>query len=83
MGTQKTARLAFLLDNLSGGGAEQVILNLAEGFVDLGYQVDLLVCKLEGELVQKIPHSINVVRLKRYSSVRGLFSAMRADPHAA
>jgi glycosyltransferase involved in cell wall biosynthesis len=83
MGAQQSERLAFLLDNLSGGGAEQVVLNLAAEFVELGYRVDLLVCKLEGNLVKKIPPGINVVRLESHSAVQGLFSAMRADPGGA
>lgn len=83
MGTQQSERLAFLLDNLTGGGAELVVLNLAAEFVGRGYQVDLLVCKLEGDLVKKIPPGINVVRLEPRSAVQGLRSAMRADPGGA
>jgi hypothetical protein len=38
---EKPARIAFLLDNLSGGGAEKVVLNLAAGLARLGHPVVL------------------------------------------
>ena len=53
----RSKRVAFLLDNLAGGGAEKVMLNLAYGIARLGHPVDLLVCKMEGALRDKIPNS--------------------------
>ena len=76
---QSPARISFLLDNLTGGGAEKVILNLAHGFAKLGYQVDILVCKVEGVLCNSIPAGVNLVPLKPVSSLRGLLCALRAD----
>ena len=52
---KQTLRIAFLLDSLSGGGAEQVILNLASGFASAGFTVDLLVCKMKGQLLLPVP----------------------------
>jgi glycosyltransferase involved in cell wall biosynthesis len=74
------ARISFLLDNLTGGGAEKVILNLARGFARRGHQVDLLVCKVEGVLSNSIPAGVNLVPLESTSPVRGLLCAMKADP---
>ena len=76
----RPARIAFLLDNLTGGGAEKVILNLAHGFASLGHQVDLLVCKVEGVLSNSIPAGVKLVHLESASPVRGLLCALRADP---
>jgi len=76
----RPARIAFLLDNLTGGGAEKVILNLARGFAGLGHQVDLMVCKVEGVLSNSIPAGVNLVPMKSTSPVRGLLCAMKADP---
>ncbi|VAW79915.1 Alpha-1,4-N-acetylgalactosamine transferase PglJ [hydrothermal vent metagenome] len=73
-------RIAFLLDNLSGGGAEKVILNLAAGFTRLGHPVDLLVCKAEGVLRNCIPAGVNLVPLQSVSSIRGAVAALLADP---
>lgn len=74
------ARISFLLDNLTGGGAEKVILNLARGFARLGHHVDLLVCKVEGVLSNSIPAGVNLVSLETASPLRGLLCAVRADP---
>ena len=73
-------RIAFLLDNLSGGGAERVILNLASGFSAAGYVVDLLVCKMQGELKDRIPSNVNLVQLGTTSSWRGVLAAFFIDP---
>lgn len=43
--------IVFLLDSLSGGDIEKVVLNLA---ADRGYVVDLLVRKMKGALCGKI-----------------------------
>jgi len=77
---KQLARISFLLDNLTGGGAEKVILNLAHGFSALGHQVDLLVCKVEGVLSNSIPAGVNLVPLESASPVRGLLCAMKGDP---
>jgi glycosyltransferase involved in cell wall biosynthesis len=74
------ARIAFLLDNLSGGGAERVILNLASGFASAGCVVDLLVCKMKGELWDRIPSNVNPVELGVTSSLRGVATAFFIDP---
>lgn len=76
----RPARICFLLDNLTGGGAEKVILNLASGFTKLGHPVDILVCKMEGVLCNSIPAGVNLVPLKSSSPNLGFLCAMRADP---
>jgi glycosyltransferase involved in cell wall biosynthesis len=76
----RSGRVSFLLDNLAGGGAEKVILNLASGFARLGHPVDVLVCKMEGALRNKIPENVNVVQLKASSSLRGILYVLLVDP---
>jgi glycosyltransferase involved in cell wall biosynthesis len=73
-------RIAFLLDNLSGGGAQRVILNLASGFASRGYVVDLLVCKMRGELKDRVPPNVNLAELGSTSSLRGVLAASGVDP---
>lgn len=70
-------RIAFLLDNLNGGGAEKVVLDIAAGFADIGYQVDLLVCELKGDLVDSVPGGVNLVVLAPQGKLSGLFAAVR------
>ncbi len=77
---KQPARIAFLLDSLSGGGAEKVILNLASGFAAAGYSADLLICKMRGALRNQMPSDVNVVQLKAASSLRGVVAAFFADP---
>lgn len=62
-------RIAFLLDNLRGGGAERVVLTLAAGFRAREYEVDLLVCEMRGELCAQLPAGVNVVELDAASSL--------------
>jgi glycosyltransferase involved in cell wall biosynthesis len=78
--SEQPMRIAFLLDNLSGGGAEKVILNLAAGFARRGHPVDLLVCKVEGVLRNYIPAGVKLVPLRPVSSARGAVAALLADP---
>jgi glycosyltransferase involved in cell wall biosynthesis len=78
--SEQPARIAFLLDNLSGGGAEKVVLNLAAGFARLGHPVDLLVCRAEGVLRNHIPAGVKLVPLKPVSALRGVTAALTADP---
>jgi glycosyltransferase involved in cell wall biosynthesis len=68
--------VAFLLDNLSGGGAERVMLDLAGGFSALGHDVDLVVCEHRGALSNSIPAGINLVVLRPGSQLAGLWAAL-------
>ncbi len=69
-------RVAFLLDNLNGGGAERVVFAVASGFSDLGYEVDLLVCELRGSLYDDIPDGVNLVVLEPAGRLVGLWAAL-------
>lgn len=75
----RSRRVAFLLDNLNGGGAERVVLSIASGFSDLGYEVDLLVCELRGSLCGSIPEGINLVVLEPTGRLVGLWAALVSD----
>ena len=58
------ARLAFLIANLGGGGAERVAIELIKGFIDRGHEVDLIVMRAEGELFDLLPPSVRIFDLK-------------------
>jgi glycosyltransferase involved in cell wall biosynthesis len=75
----ETQRIAFLLDNLRGGGAERVILSIAAGFAARGYVVDLLVCERRGELCDSIPQDVNLVELHADGQLAGLWAALRSS----
>ncbi len=56
-------RIALLLGSLSGGGAERIVLELASALTQREYTVDLVVCRLEGDLVSEIPGGVRPVAL--------------------
>lgn len=57
-------RLAFLLPNMRGGGAERVALGLMADFVARGHLVDLLVMAADGELMPLLPPGVRVIPLQ-------------------
>jgi glycosyltransferase involved in cell wall biosynthesis len=52
----------FLMD-LQGGGAERVMLNLAEGLSEAGFKVDLVLVQAVGEYLAIVPPTIRVISL--------------------
>lgn len=57
------ARIAFLLPDMRGGGAERVALTLIEGILDRGHEVDLVLFQARGALMQLLPREVTVVDL--------------------
>ena len=79
-------RIAVFLPSLAGGGAQRVMVTLANGFATRGVQVDLVVVTAEGAYLEDVsPH----VRLVELGASRVLFSLpalvrylRRERPHA-
>ena len=59
-----SSRLALLVPDLRGGGAERVMLNLAIGLAEIGCQVDLVVAVARGSYLKDVPPAVNLVDLK-------------------
>lgn len=57
------SNLAILLPNLDGGGTERVMLNLAQGFVERGLKVDLVLVRGEGPYLSQVPSEVRLVIL--------------------
>jgi glycosyltransferase involved in cell wall biosynthesis len=57
-------RLAFFLPGLYDGGAERIMLNLADGVASRGYPVDLVLARAEGPFMEEIPDSVRLIDLK-------------------
>jgi glycosyltransferase involved in cell wall biosynthesis len=57
-------RIAILLPDLRGGGAERVAVNLAIAFVRRGYAVDMVLLSAKGEFLRELPREVRVVDLK-------------------
>lgn len=56
-------RIALLLPDLAGGGAERVAIVLCRRFVELGHRVDVVLLRARGELLPLLPEGANVVDL--------------------
>ncbi len=56
----KLQSIAIYLPNLSGGGAERVMLNLATAFARRGLRVTLLLDRREGALLDEVPAGVTV-----------------------
>ncbi|ULR40554.1 glycosyltransferase [Thermus sp. NEB1569] len=82
----ETRRLALFLPSLRGGGAERVMVHLARGFAERGFQVDLVLAKAEGPYLAEVPPSVRVVDLRASRvlfSLPGLVRYLRKErPHA-
>ncbi|MDV3347908.1 glycosyltransferase [Leptolyngbyaceae cyanobacterium CCMR0082] len=61
--------ISLFIPNLDGGGAERVMLHLAEGFAERGFAVDLVVAKAEGAYLSNIPDNIRLINLEAKSPV--------------
>lgn len=70
-------RLALLLPNLHGGGAERVMLNLACSFAEQGLSVDLVLVKLEGSYLAQLPPQVRVVNLGDRRLLLSLLALMK------
>lgn len=57
------AKLTLFMTSLAGGGAERVMLYLAQGLVDCGYEVELVVTRAKGAYAASVPSSVRVVDL--------------------
>jgi glycosyltransferase involved in cell wall biosynthesis len=58
------ARIAFLLPNLKGGGAERVALTLMDDLIGAGHEVDLVLARADGELLSLLPAQVQIFDLK-------------------
>lgn len=64
MSTASNERIAIVLPDLRGGGAERVCVNLANEVVRRGFDVDVVLMRLQGELVNQIDPRVRVVDLR-------------------
>jgi len=79
-------RLAILLPDLGGGGAERVALALMQGFVERGHPVDLVLVNRRGVLLPLVPEGVTIVDLGARKLRQALFPLVRylrdRRPHA-
>ena len=57
-------RIAIFLPSLRGGGAERAAINLANGILNCGYKVELILAQKEGPFLSELSPSIRIIDLK-------------------
>ncbi len=65
-------KIALLIPNLMGGGAERVMVNLAEGFRSEDWTVHMVLLEPVGEYMELLPAGVSVVNLKSRGMIRGI-----------
>lgn len=81
-GVQNKGRVALYLPSLRGGGAERVMVLLANGLAKRGYLVDLVVAKAEGPYLSEVHSGVRVVDLvcrRVAQSLPGLVRYLRRE----
>ena len=64
--------IAFFLPSLRGGGAERVIVNLAQGITERGIPVDLVLSAATGIFLDQLPPAVRLVDLGAGRTLRSL-----------
>jgi len=56
--------ITFFTSSLGNGGAQRTIVNLATGFSELGYSVDLVLINAEGPYLRDLPPDVDIVEVE-------------------
>lgn len=64
--------VTLFLPSLRGGGAERVMVNLARGFAEKGFKVDMVLARAEGPYLSEVPKEVRIVDLKAKRVLYGL-----------
>jgi glycosyltransferase involved in cell wall biosynthesis len=70
-------RIAIFLPSLSGGGAEKVMLALAESFISHNLDCDIVIAISEGEFIDSIPYGVRLVKLNKRKTTAAIFALAR------
>lgn len=69
----KIKRIAFFLYDLSGGGTGRVNLNLMNRLSQIGYKIDLLLVKKEGEFIDQVNNDIRIIDFQKKRALETIF----------
>ena len=69
--------LAIYIRFLYGGGAERVLVNLMQNFVQQGVKVDLILNRAEGPYMSEVPPQVRVIDLNTKKILAGLPKLIR------
>lgn len=80
MTERQLLKIAMLLPSLAAGGVGRSMLHLAEAFHTAGHPVDLVLCRAEGPYMSEVPAGVQIVALRRQSSLSARLQLARMDP---
>lgn len=69
--------LTLFIPDLTGGGAERVMVNLAKGISERGYKVDLLLVNALGPYLAQVPSQVRIVELEANRTGLSIFGLAR------
>ena len=70
-------RVAFILPSLKGGGAQRVVLTIANKLANSGLEVDVVLFEQAGEYVEHVSPRINVWDLRTKRAMRSFLPLLR------
>ena len=70
-------QITIFFHDLGIGGAERVMLQLAQGFIELGHPVDLVLARAEGPLLSEVPPEVQIVDLKTRGPIKMFLRLLR------
>lgn len=65
-------KIALYIPSMSGGGAERIMLTLANGLADKGLAIDLVLNKAQGPYIEDISPKVNIVELKTSRAITSI-----------
>lgn len=79
-------KIAFFLPSLSGGGAERVLVTLANSLSRRGLAVDFVLCSRTGPYLKELDERVNIIDLQASRVIAAVIPLLRylrkARPHA-
>ncbi|WIY52438.1 glycosyltransferase [Devosia sp. YIM 151766] len=69
--------ISLFLPSLRGGGAERVMVTLANGFAERGISVDLVAAMAEGPYVEQVSSAVRIVDLKSPRILKSILPLMQ------
>lgn len=69
--------VGFVLSDINGGGAQRVLLTLAETLMRRGHQIDLLLLRPSGQYSTSVPDGMRLYYLKGRRFNRKIFKSLR------
>jgi glycosyltransferase involved in cell wall biosynthesis len=70
-------KITFFLQDLSGGGAEKMMVQLANNFYINGYEIDMVLVKRRGPYQKELHEGINVVAFNINRTYKSIFNFLK------